>query len=284
MYTIDTIKDQYFNQEHLEIQLDKLKTVYLKKTIEIMELEKKAEILQNKLTYSDQQMNGYMEELQVLQIQIDGMEVALNNARNRVQFELDYANRRRYYESTYDSVDTECFNKVLTDEKNASRVIISLDGMEFNIERASGLMEDLSEKDYVCLHFERDLDTDVRRIRKNNYAYKSEVQLLGWLKSIDLKPVLLVNSVQQTALLDLIDAKYIWYDICNHGEALWGEQADAKMQHFNLLDIADMVTFSDRKFKRYTLYRKDSMMWKPYKGFYEILNKIFLGEFCTDDK
>lgn len=281
---IDAIGDERLNQEHLEIQLENLKSVYKKKTFDIIKLEKKTEAILENLTNIDLEINGYMQELQILQVQIDGMEIPLNNARSQVPFENDYLNRKSYYQAAYESVDPECFNLIGLENEKLMKVIISLDGLDFQIKRASELMEDLAEREYVCFHFERDIENDVERISENNYAYKSEVQLLSWLKSINIVPLILVNFVQQTALLDLIDKKYIWYDICNDGDLLWGEQATSKMKHFELLEVADMVTYSDRRWKRYTLSRNDSMVWKPCEGSYEVLTKMIFGESFNHDK
>ncbi|WP_145323831.1 hypothetical protein [Paenibacillus xylanexedens] len=280
---MDSSGDKRLDQEHLEIQLDKLKSVYKKKTLEIINLEKETETILKKLTNMDLQINDRAENLQILQIQVESLEISLNNARLQVPYENDYTNRKHYYQATYDSVDTQCFRRIPLENGQLKQVIISLDGMDFQIKRANELLGDLANRDYVCFHFERDIEKDVECISENNYVYKSEVQLLSWLKSVNIVPLILVNSVQQTALLDLIEEKYIWYDVCNNSDLLWGEQAASKLKHFELLEAADLVTYSDRKWKRYTLLRHDSMIWKPYEGCYEALIKMIFGESLNDD-
>ncbi len=139
-------------------------------------------------------------------------------------------------------------------------IVISPDGIKFKSDRPALLLSELASKGYLCLYFNQGISDDYEKLEDGLYYYNDESMLLHWLTKHNVKPIILCTWLLQQAWTDLLKQKQIWYDICDDEDVLWGFDAKTRLNHFKLLKSAELVTYSDRKFKKYTSMRKDALL------------------------
>ncbi|MBW7452785.1 hypothetical protein ACFOLF_24240 [Paenibacillus sepulcri] len=252
-------------QEHQEQQLDALTEVYRKRLEELHELMAAKPEAESKLRLLHNAKEELQRNIEAEQLHQSQMAHSIQNALIRVSYDVEYKQRQQYYQSFSLSVDSETsLISTLTNKgRNYKGIIVSPDGLIFKNNRQKTLLKSLAEMGFLCFCFNHALDSSIEHREGSLYEYKDELVLLEWLKSERIKPVVLCTWVLQSAWFDLLEYKTIWYDICDHEDVLWGTNALSRLKHYDLVITADLVTFSDRRWKKYTAARNDSVLLDP---------------------
>lgn len=246
------------DQSHHNLQLDALRELYRKhlselNSLRVTEVDTKniVDRLRKDIEKNSQVMDG-------LQQHMYSKSLLIENARVNVSFEQDYIQRQTYYTAHKIDLNNE-YGELLQEWHRYKGIIVSPEGPPTQYERSASLLSELAKEGFLCLQFNLETEGNLEFISDGSYKYKNELLLLNWLTTQHIMPVILCTSVHQSAWFDLIDEKSIWYDISNLEDYLLGEDASARLKHYNLIKIAALITYSNLKWKKSIWGRKDAI-------------------------
>lgn len=253
---------QRLEQKHQELQLSAVKVKYTKKLdflkkiiIEKKEAETRLEALRD-------EEKGKLHLIESLEQHANRMSQVLQSKKNFIPYETHYEQRRLYYTEAPQTIDpTGDFPRDLTSRLKYCRgIVVSPDGLRFQGDRLETLLKNLAQLGFLCFSFHNEMEKRVERVEESYFQYKDEPLLLSWLRKERISPIVLCSWVLQSAWFDLLGKKTIWYDINDHEDVLWGIDAKSRLKHYELVKSSEVVTYSDKKWKKYAAYRKDALL------------------------
>ncbi|CAH1223737.1 hypothetical protein PAECIP111893_05036 [Paenibacillus plantiphilus] len=253
--------NQLTEQQHHELQLDALREVCRKRQLELNELKLASADAEKSIHIRRKAVEGKLQTVQALQQHLNRMSQLLIDNAARVSYERDYEQRQQYYKYTDPSeVDAKAFRPLSAAWRSYRGVIVSPDGLRFQNGRIQSALRALAGAGFLCIAFNQEVGAAVEpSAEEGYYEFRDEIMLLNWLTEQGIKPIVLCTWVLQSSWFDLLDSATIWYDICEHEDVLWGMDASARLKHYDLLKQSTVVTYSDKKWKRYAGPRKDAV-------------------------
>lgn len=255
--------NQLTEQHHHELQLDAWREVCRKRQLELNELKRASADAEKSIDKRREAIEGKLRTAQALQQHWDRMAQLLSDNAARVSYDRDYAQRQHYYKYTDLSEldgDAEAFKPLSAIWKSYRGVIVSPDGLRFQNGRIQSALRALAGEGFLCIAFNQEVGAAIEpSAEAGYYEFRDEILLLNWLTEQGIAPTVLCTWVFQSSWFDLLGSATVWYDICDHEDVLWGMDASARLKHYDLLKQAAIVTFSDKKWKRYVGPRKDAV-------------------------
>jgi len=251
----------FLQQSHQERQLDALGELSRSRRLELHRLKRTAEEMDRDAAARREAVREKQREIEALRLQVQSLSQLLESRTARVSYDSDYRQRRQYYMEASRRIDpaTSLASEMLRLGASHKGVVVAPDGLRFSDGRVSALLKGLANEGFVCLTYadrgNRSSGTDMP---DGYYEFGDEAALLGWLIERKIAPTILCTWVLQAAWFDLLPAKTIWYDLCEHEDLLWGMDASARLKHYELLKEAGLVTYSDKRWRPYAAARKDA--------------------------
>lgn len=247
-------------QSHQEVQLDALRRLHGRKLIELNERRRDARNLGLTVKELSDAVKEKGRKAVELEQHIQRMSQLLEHKKQLVSYESEYEQRQSYYIQESGRIDSGLYPNIFVAKHTAYKgIIVAPDGLRFQSERISGLLRKLAEDGYLCFSFNVGIHEAIECGADGFYEYKDEALLLIWLAEQETSPTILCTWVLQSAWFDLLKNKTIWYDVCDHEDVLWGTDAMSKLKHYGLLKEAGLVTYSNKKRKKYIAARKDAI-------------------------
>ncbi|XID91170.1 hypothetical protein ACF3MZ_22010 [Paenibacillaceae bacterium WGS1546] len=248
-------------QSHQERQLDALRELYRGKRFELHRLKSAAIERESFAAGLRDSIRKKRLAIDALERNIQDMSRLLESKAAQVSYEDDYRQRQSYYIQAAEQADPAagCPETFPSMRQRYKGVIVAPDGLRFQGGRIAEMLNGLAEDGFLCFSFQADVDGAEACLAEGCVAYNDEAFLLRWLKERGIAPTILCTWVLQAAWFDLLASRTIWYDICEHEDLLWGADASARLKHYELLKEARLVTYSDRKWRKYTVARQDAV-------------------------
>ncbi len=251
----------FLQQSHQERQLDALGELSRSRRLELHRLKRTAEEMDRDAAARREAVREKQREIEALRLQVESLSQLLESRTARVSYDSDYRQRRQYYMEASRRIDpaTSLASEMLRLGASHKGVVVAPDGLRYSDGRVSALLKGLANEGFVCLTYadrgNRSSSTDMP---DGYYEFEDEAALLGWLIERKIAPTILCTWVLQAAWFDLLPAKTIWYDLCEHEDLLWGMDASARLKHYELIKEAGLVTYSDKRWRPYAAARKDA--------------------------
>ncbi|GEM_PF-1525469 len=252
----------FLQQSHQERQLDALGELNRSRRVELRNLKRTAEEMDREAAARRDAIREKQREIEALRLQVQSLSQLLETRTARVSYDSDYRQRRQYYMEASRRIDPATSLASMMPRLRASHkgVVVAPDGLRFSDGRVSALLKGLANEGFVCLAYaDRGGSGSAEADMPDGYyEFEDEAALLGWLIERKIAPTILCTWVLQAAWFDLLPAKTIWYDLCEHEDLLWGMDASARLKHYELLKEAGLVTYSDKRWRPYAAARKDA--------------------------
>jgi len=258
------------DQDHFIIQHDSFIRLHRKRLTKLNETIALSNKKRQELSALQARSEEKAKELNELQITLMRFDQIKEQARGAVKYNEDYKSRQMYYIKAIETISEASLDdltrRIIPQGKERTRIIVSPDGIRLQEGRSKALLRQLASQKTICFMFDDSICEDIKEESKGSYLFKSEPLLLRWLMNMEIKPVVLSNWVLQAAWYDLLPEKTIWYDICDDENILWGLDAESRLQHFERLRTATLVTYSDRRWKKYAAMRKNAVFLPLYES------------------
>ncbi|WP_372632829.1 hypothetical protein [Cohnella sp.] len=253
----------FLQQSHQERQLDALRELYGSRRLELQRLKRAAAEMERDAARRREAIREKQREIEALQLHVQSLSRLLDAQTSQVSYDSDYRQRRQYYTDVSRRIDPAiaCPGAMPRLKGSHRGVVVAPDGLRFQNGRISALLKGLAEAGFLCLAFTDRAEAAGRvgqQAPDGYYEFDDEALLLRWLLEQEVAPTVLCTWVLQAAWFDLLPSKTIWYDLCEHEDQLWGMDASSRLKHYALLKEAGLVTYSDKRWRKYAAARKDA--------------------------
>lgn len=146
----------------------------------------------------------------------------------------------------------------LLDENSNKKIIVYPQTISWEpLQRPQQLLREFGKKGYLCFFCEpEESKLNIRQISKNVYAVSGEKYLVFPLKSKNV--IVLCTWMLNLPFTSLLDNKIIWYDLIDRLELFSLYDADMLKLHNQVVEGADLVTYSGLELKKLVASRHDA--------------------------
>jgi len=249
-------------QEHLELQNDAGIRLYRSRLTELQWLSRQVQEQEAVLQALHRSCEERTAEAEALARHLEKMSRIQETGAASVKFGQDYEARQRYYEQESNVVAESAISDLalfVKRNRKAQRIVVSPDGLLFPDQRPSLLLRKLASEDYLCFQYDPQIDGVAAKDEYGVLRFRDEPLMLQWLRRSRISPVILCTWVLQSAWYDLLPDKTVWYDVCADERELFGMDAESRFKHFELLKTSKLVSYSDKRWRKYTAMRKDAI-------------------------
>jgi glutaredoxin-related protein len=188
----------------------------------------------------------------------------MNNNEHIIQY---LKNIKYHYDMVMDNPNNDRtkqirdFIKKEIGELKDRKILIYPHSVHWNpLQRPQHILREFARKDYICFHCEYEPEKDymIKKVEDNLYIVNCEEYLLPIIKNIDV--TILVTYYLQNKFVNYCKKKKIWLDIldrldffsyhCEVSQLIWND----------LIEVADVVTYSATNLKQYVKKRKDAIL------------------------
>ncbi|WP_027398646.1 glycosyltransferase [Anaerovorax odorimutans] len=180
---------------------------------------------------------------------------------NKIPFTEFYNTKSEYFSNYLGSGITEETKKLseTVQKCNYKGIIVYPTAVYWEpIQRPQQFLKELSTRGYLCFFCcPPNEKFFIKEIQENLYVVSNEDFLLQYIK--DKYVIVLCTWLIQLAWADYIPNKLIWYDILDRIDFFSCYDEDMLKKHNELIEKADIVTYSAKLLKEYTNKRKDAL-------------------------
>lgn len=143
------------------------------------------------------------------------------------------------------------------------------------MQRPHHFLRVLAENGYICFFTEEDIESDyvVKEMYDNVYLVNGEEKLIPLLK--DKKVIFLITYFLQYLYSKFFTNKVIWFDLLDRLEFMSWYNYYSRRIYKELINEANLVTYSSENLKHYIKNRSDSVL---------LPNACNVEDFITEDK
>jgi len=125
-------------------------------------------------------------------------------------------------------------------------------------ERHLKMLTELAQKGFLCFYCRSKTDEfDIEKVSENLFVLSGDDFLIPYIKNKFI--IVICSKLIQLAWADFIPNKVVWYDISESINANPSHDKNMIIKYLNLIDKADIVSYSQPDFKEYVCKRVDSI-------------------------
>ena len=177
-------------------------------------------------------------------------------------FIKEYNSRRDYYEQWLNIDDPKESDQIIQimSNKNYKGIIVYPEAVGWEpLQRPQHILREFGKKGYLCFFCQVYGGEFVIEEKFDNvYVITGEKFLLNVLRN--KRVVVLCTWMGQTAFIDCLTDKYIWYDILDRLDFFSLYDNDAEHKHWEYVKNANIVTYTAQALKVYVADRKDAIL------------------------